>query len=132
MNDPQFKRLPRLVAAYARAGWFQVSMESYHSLDTSTDSHLSYRAAPCSSLLVFILLPSVWQFTDDIPAIINYRWSRSPILLADRLEKAIAAVTAATYLLTAAWYASQEDKTTSGLLTIVGGLQTWSAFFARR
>lgn len=23
MNDPQFKRLPRLVAACARAGWFQ-------------------------------------------------------------------------------------------------------------
>jgi len=96
MNDPQFKRLPRLVAAYARAGWFQGS-----------------------SLFL-------------VAAIINYRWSRSPILLADRLEKAIAAVTAATYLLTAAWYASQEDKTTSGLLTIVGGLQTWSAFFARR
>ena len=25
MNDAQFKRLPRLVAAYARAGWFQVN-----------------------------------------------------------------------------------------------------------
>ena len=25
MNDPQFRRLPRLVAAYARAGWFQGS-----------------------------------------------------------------------------------------------------------
>jgi hypothetical protein len=23
MNDPQFKRLPRLVAACARAGWYQ-------------------------------------------------------------------------------------------------------------
>jgi len=96
MNDPQFRRLPRLVGAYARAGWFQGT-----------------------SLFL-------------IAAILNYRWSRNPLLLTDSLDKAIAAVTVATYWATAVWYMSQEDKTTSGLLTVVGGLQTWSAFFAQR
>ena len=63
-------------------------------------------------------------------AILNLRWSRNPLLLTDSLEKAIAAVTTATYWATALWYMTQEDKPTSGLLTVVGGLQAWSAFFA--
>ena len=64
-------------------------------------------------------------------AILNLRWSRNPLLLTDSLEKAIAAVTTATYWATALWYMTQEDKLTSGLLTVVGGLQAWSAFFAQ-
>ena len=63
-------------------------------------------------------------------AILNLRWSRNPLLLTDSLEKAVAAVTTATYWATALWYMTQEDKPTSGLLTVVGGLQAWSAFFA--
>ena len=63
-------------------------------------------------------------------AILNLRWSRNPLLLTDSLEKAIAAVTTATYWVTALWYMTQEDKPTSGLLTVVGGLQAWSVFFA--
>ena len=63
-------------------------------------------------------------------AILNLRWSRNPLLLTDSLEKAIAAVIAATYWATALWYMTQEDKPTSGLLTVVGGLQVWSALFA--
>jgi predicted NAD/FAD-dependent oxidoreductase len=63
-------------------------------------------------------------------AILNLRWSRNPLLLTDSLEKAIAAVTTATYWATALWYTTQEDKPASGLLTIIGGLQAWSAFFA--
>ena len=63
-------------------------------------------------------------------AILNLRWSRNPLLLTDSLEKAIAAVTTATYWATALRYMTQKDKPTSGLLTVVGGLQVWSAFFA--
>jgi len=96
MNDPQFKRLPRLVGAYARAGWFQGSA-------------------------LFL-----------VAAILNYRWSRNPLLLTDPLDKAIAALTAATYWATALWYMSKDEKPASGLLTVIGGLQTWSAFFAAK
>jgi hypothetical protein len=53
-------------------------------------------------------------------------------MLTDGLEKAIAAVITVTYWATALWYMSQEDKPTSGLLTVVGGLQAWSAFFASK
>ena len=68
---------------------------------------------------------------NNATAILNLRWSRNPLLLTDSLEKAIAAVTTATYWATALWYMTQEDKFTSGLLTVIGGLQAWSAFFAQ-
>ena len=67
---------------------------------------------------------------DAVKAILNLRWSRNPLLLTDSLEKALAAVTTATYLATALWYMSQENIPTGGVLTVVGGLQVWSAFFA--
>lgn len=65
-------------------------------------------------------------------AILNLRWSRTPTLLTDSLEKAIAAVTTATYWATALWYMSQGDKATSGLVAVVGGLQAWSAFLVSK
>jgi predicted NAD/FAD-dependent oxidoreductase len=61
-------------------------------------------------------------------AILNLRWSRNPGLLTDSLEKAVTTVITATYWATALWYMTQEDKQTSGLLTVVDGLQAWSAF----
>jgi predicted NAD/FAD-dependent oxidoreductase len=70
--------------------------------------------------------------SDGAKAILNLRWSRNPLLLTDSLEKAVAAVTTATYWATALWYMTQEDKPTSGLLTVVGGLQAWSAFSASK
>ena len=48
----------------------------------------------------------------------------------DTLDKALAAVMTATYWATALWYMTKEDRPTSGLLTVVGGLQAWSAFLA--
>jgi predicted NAD/FAD-dependent oxidoreductase len=63
-------------------------------------------------------------------AILNLRWARNPLLLTDSFEKAVAAVTTATYWATALWYMIQDDKPTGGVLTVVGGLQAWSAFFA--
>jgi len=94
LSDPQFKRLPRLVAAYPRAGWFQ---------------------------------GSVWFF---IGALLNYRWSRVSGPLTDPVERAIAVLITAVYLGTAAWYTKEGDAATGGILTVVGGMQTWSAFFS--
>lgn len=132
MNDAQFKRLPRLVAAYARAGWFQVRLdEARLRLLPDRLTGIS-RVVHSSSLLVIILLDEKRCETDDTKAILNLRWSRNPTLLTDSLEKALAAVTTATYWATALWYMSQGDKPTSGLVTVVGGLQAWSAFLASK
>jgi len=92
MNDPQFKRLPRFVSMYSRAGWYQGS--------------------------VFFL----------IAAILNYRWAKSPALLLEPIDKAVAALMTTIALGTAAWYGKEGDRTTSGLLTIVGALQSYAAF----
>jgi hypothetical protein len=63
-------------------------------------------------------------------AIINYRWAQNPALLRNNLDKAIALLTTSIYWASALWYVKEGDKTTSGLVTLVGGLQLWSAFFA--
>ena len=88
------------------------------------------REAHYSSLPVSILVLYHEYAAYNAEAILNLRWSRNPILLTDTLDKALAAVMTATYWATALWYMTQEDRPTSGLLTVVGGLQAWSAFLA--
>lgn len=93
---------------------------------------MTLREARCSFLLVSFSVGDRNYKADAVKAIINLRWSQNPLMLTDGLEKAIAAVTTVTYWATALWYMTQEDKPTSGLLTVVGGLQAWSAFFASK
>jgi hypothetical protein len=111
MNNPQFQRLPRSVSMYSRAGWYQGSVFFL----------IAGRFLDETSSLVLI-----------IPALKNYRWAQSPGLLADPLDKTIAALTTAICLGSAVWYGKEGDRTTCGLLAIVGGLQAWAALSAQK
>jgi hypothetical protein len=62
----------------------------------------------------------------------NYRWSKSPALLLDPLDKAMAALTTAICVGSALWYGTEGDTATGGILAGLGGLQTYAAFFAQK
>ena len=66
-----------------------------------------------------------------LQALLNYRWSRVPGPLSDPIEQAIAALITLVYWGTATWYLKEGDSLTSSILTVVGGVQTWSAFFSK-
>lgn len=130
MNDPQFKRLPRIVAAYARAGWFEGGV---FFLISGTYTHINHFFPPMPHLhlhLSFPLFLSLAKTKQQITALTNYGWSQNPTLLRDPINKAIAALTTCIYWGAGLWYAKNGIKSTSGVLAVIGSLQVWSAFVA--
>jgi hypothetical protein len=59
----------------------------------------------------------------------NYQWSKSPQLLADRVSKAMAGLSSAICLGSAVWYIKEGDHPTGGFLAIAGSLQTWAVLW---
>ncbi|KAH1273373.1 hypothetical protein LV164_006889 [Aspergillus fumigatus] len=61
-------------------------------------------------------------------AMINYNWAQNPALLAEPINKGIAALMTAIVWVSAAWYLKKGVKTNGVAVAAMGALQAWAAF----
>ncbi|GAQ02807.1 hypothetical protein ALT_0128 [Aspergillus lentulus] len=107
---PQFRKLPNLAYTCAKAGWYQGS----------------------AFFLMTGLSPPFGKQKDagaeTTAAMINYNWAQNPALLAEPINKGIAALMTAIVWVSAGWYFKKGVKTNGVVVAAMGALQAWAAF----
>jgi hypothetical protein len=61
-------------------------------------------------------------------AMINYNWAQNPALLAEPVNKGIAALMTAIVWVSAGWYIKKGVKANGVAVAAMGALQAWAAF----
>jgi hypothetical protein len=61
-------------------------------------------------------------------AMINYNWAQNPAMLAEPVNKGIAALMTAIVWVSAGWYLKKGVKANGVVVAAMGALQAWAAF----
>jgi hypothetical protein len=111
---PQFRKLPNLAYTCAKAGWYQGS-----AFFLMTGLSLPYP---------LFLAGEKTRDADGLAAMINYNWAQNPALLAEPVNKGIAALMTAIVWVSAGWYLKKGVKANGVVVAAMGALQAWAAF----